>query len=286
MPPANRGGRPRKLNDSQVNDLNLHCEKKELLTRQDCVVHCQSVFHKKVSKQTITYEFKKVNVKSYVARIKPPVSKKNRKKRAAWAKENINMAFNNVISADEVNVNTQHLRAPRYHLGTVETRNICIPQKLSNVTVSIWACLSSAGPGPICVISGTTSAKRYQEVLKKKFVEYYHRLDTEGNPAYYMHDNAPIHTAQSSMNFFEENGITLFPIPPYSPDTNPIENVWSHLKQEISKRTGTFPNLNDVTRAAEAAWADLPVHLCKTLMDGMRRRCVLILKNHGNMTKY
>jgi hypothetical protein len=88
------------------------------------------------------------------------------------------------------------------------------------------------------------------------------------------------------LNFFEENGITLLPIPPYSPDLNPIENVWAHLKREISKRTGIFPNVRDVTRAATEAWAALPMELCQKLSNSMGNRIAVVIKNHGDMSQY
>ena len=46
----------------------------------------------------------------------------------------------------------------------------------------------------------------------------------------FMQDNDPKHTSRVAKAFFEEQGINWWPIPPESPDLNPIENLWHELK--------------------------------------------------------
>lgn len=45
-----------------------------------------------------------------------------------------------------------------------------------------------------------------------------------------MVDNAPAHTAHS---LCLPDNILLLMLPPYSPELNPIERVWQHLKAQI-----------------------------------------------------
>ena len=35
---------------------------------------------------------------------------------------------------------------------------------------------------------------------------------------------------------FEEFGHKLLPLPPYSPEYNPIEKTWAHIKKHLEKR--------------------------------------------------
>ena len=44
----------------------------------------------------------------------------------------------------------------------------------------------------------------------------------------YMQDNAPIHRARIVKDWLESNNVKMLQWPPYSPEMNPIENVWSH----------------------------------------------------------
>jgi transposase InsO family protein len=72
------------------------------------------------------------------------------------------------------------------------------------------------------------SAESYLEVLEAEVRPIFSTLA----PGYeFMQDNASIHTAGKVKEWFRDRGITLLmDWPPYSPDLNPIEYIWWHLK--------------------------------------------------------
>ena len=49
-----------------------------------------------------------------------------------------------------------------------------------------------------------------------------------------MEDNAPVHK-KVCIPVREELGMRCHQHPPNSPDLNPIENIWAHIKHRISK---------------------------------------------------
>jgi transposase len=46
----------------------------------------------------------------------------------------------------------------------------------------------------------------------------------------------PIHTVKIIRKYLMEQGITMMDWPPYSPDSNPVENLWATLKRKIYEK--------------------------------------------------
>ena len=49
-----------------------------------------------------------------------------------------------------------------------------------------------------------------------------------------MQDNAPCHKAKSIKTFLAAEGVDMIEWPPYSPDLNPIENIWAWMKTKLA----------------------------------------------------
>lgn len=64
-------------------------------------------------------------------------------------------------------------------------------------------------------------------------------------------DNLPSHKSPRVTDAIEGAGCTLVYLPPYSPDFNPIENMWSKVKALLRKEGArTFKALVDAVRGA------------------------------------
>ena len=55
-------------------------------------------------------------------------------------------------------------------------------------------------------------------------------------PAVYMQNNAPCHTAKSVKTFLSEEDVTVMEWPAQSPDLNPTENVWKLLNERAKEK--------------------------------------------------
>ena len=46
-------------------------------------------------------------------------------------------------------------------------------------------------------------------------------------------DNCRVHWSLEALQFYKDNEITVTDWPPYSPDLNPIDNVWAFIKAKL-----------------------------------------------------
>ena len=58
-------------------------------------------------------------------------------------------------------------------------------------------------------------------------------------------DNASFHKSAKTKELIESVGCKLLYLPPYSPDLNPIEQKWFHVKNMVKKIRDNFKNFND-----------------------------------------
>jgi len=70
-------------------------------------------------------------------------------------------------------------------------------------------------------------------------IEHFKKVRSNYNkniPLAFFIDNASWHKTLAVQEYCEQNKITLLFLPPYSPEFNPIERVWSFLKSKIRQR--------------------------------------------------
>src|SRR5436305_5778189 len=103
-----------------------------------------------------------------------------------------------------------------------------------------------------------------------------------------MQDGASIHWAGIIVKWINEMEIEIMDWPPYSPDLNPIENLWKLLKDQIVRSHPEFKTIKDnneamahLIRCAKEAWEDLAPELLNKLAEGMQKRADAVLKAKG-----
>ena len=58
-------------------------------------------------------------------------------------------------------------------------------------------------------------------------------------------DNASFHRSQKTKGLIESVGCRVIFLPPYSPDLNPIEKFWAHMKRWIKDNISKFTELHN-----------------------------------------
>jgi len=78
--------------------------------------------------------------------------------------------------------------------------------------------------------------------------------------------------------------VDLLDFPPYSPDLNPIENLWSILKARVESRLAR--TTDEVERVLKEEWEALDTELLKSLAHSMPTRCAAVVANRGHKAPY
>ena len=93
-----------------------------------------------------------------------------------------------------------------------------------------WGSFAGIERGP-CVFWeadwGKMTSEGYRQHILPLVVDWHRNKRQErGRPYLFMHDNAPVHKAPPARDYLMEHGIQPISWPAYSPDLNPIENVY------------------------------------------------------------
>ena len=97
-------------------------------------------------------------------------------------------------------------------------------------------------------------------------------------------DNAPSHTAKSTMEWLEEKGVTFLELPAQSPDLNPIANLRAIMDKKRENRK--CKSKNALRNRVEKEWGALHAELLQKLITSMPKRCAAVIKQKGGSTKY
>ena len=97
------------------------------------------------------------------------------------------------------------------------------------VKANCWGAISSRGSTSLNIYQENLKAPLYQTTLEKHRMEM-DELYPEGY--YFVQDNHPAH--QPLETWLDENEFGRILFPSYSPDLNPMENLWSALKYAVA----------------------------------------------------
>ena len=80
------------------------------------------------------------------------------------------------------------------------------------------------------------NTQNYLKVLEEAIEEMKELRDTSRDVLFLQIDNARYHWSIEALKFYYENNIKIIDWPLYSPDLNPIENIWAIMKRKIARK--------------------------------------------------
>jgi len=74
--------------------------------------------------------------------------------------------------------------------------------------------------------------------------------------------------------------------PAQSPDLNPIEHLWSHLKRQLAMDQSRPKGILELWKCVSRKWEAISASVCQNLVESMPRRVRAVLRAKGGYTKY
>lgn len=222
--------------------------------------------------------------------LKPPLTEDNKAKRLAFAQRwlrNGQSMLENVIWTDEVRV-ASHPNHRRVSLWTNNSDPVYqVKCHSGGNSVMFWGCFSKYGTGPLVSLVGAMDGPTYIEVLRENLIPEF-QLAKRTIPGNWrlMQDNAPCHRSKLVTSFLSRYGIEFLEWPPYSPDLNPIENIWSWMKSELETNFPVCESAEEIEARFFEIWRTITPEMCANYCDRYEKRLLAVIESKGGYTKY
>lgn len=242
----------------------------------------------KVSTHTIRRFLHSEKIFACKAAKKPLISTKNKGLRFRICRQwflHENSYWNQVIWSDESKFNVfgsdGKCTVWRKNNTRLLEKNLC-PSVKHSPSVMVWGCFSAKGVGKLQIIEGIMDSTRYCQILRDNLKSSARNLGMRS--FIFQQDNDPKHKSRITRDYFDRNDIEVLEWPAQSPDLNPIEHLWAHIKLELKKFPAT--SVSDLKVKLVDIWNGISVEVCEKLVKSMPKRVEQVMRNKGGASSY
>lgn len=271
-----------------------------LIVKNDCQSCSQIAYHvaeylkKPVSKSTIRRTLLEMGMVSRVKVPKPFLSTEHMEKRLAFARAHLTwtvMDWRQVVFADECCVQL----VPKYRTlhwiegGSLEilTADNTVPyMQAGGGSCMVWGCITSDGVGEISNDTSTITSKRYCAIISHELRRTIKKFDFDPERLWFAHDNARVHKTKEVQDRLSELHVNVMDWPPYSPDINPIENIWAILKRRLRCYDEEADCHQTLWQRIVRIWFDITADELAPYYASMPERMQAIVDAGGGPIKY
>jgi transposase len=151
----------------------------------------------------------------------------------------------------------------------------------------VWGCFVWGERGPLLILpKGRLNGQSYVTILEETLMDFWMNQSEKRGYIIVQEDNAPIHTCKLANQWRESVDMETLVWPPNSPDLNPIEQVWYHIKTIIQKMTPRPMTVPSLKEAINRAWSEFDVNILNRLVESMPDRIAAVMEAKGGNTKY
>jgi transposase len=268
-------GRKSKINEINLIRFKSILKKNPYIGSRQIIYKIKKRFRITLSDRTIRRYSSRLNLVWGKARPRPTLTAEECLKRKEWCLTHRNTDWKTFIFSDE--------KVFRYGLPPVGMRyeRGCRPNFQTvyrGKPFHIWSAIHFSKKFPVMLVPNKMDSEKYCGLLSIALNNRFR----EG--MIFQHDNAPCHASEFTTNWLDDNDIDFEDFPPYSPDLNPIENLWGYVNNKV--RTKIPKSLNELKRIVLYEMSKVSRRYVKKLIISMPHRVEQCITRNGKMTDY
>lgn len=240
---------------------------------------------------------KNMGFNARIKKAKPLLSKRHMKLRLEWAMSHINWTsddWRRMVFSDETKINRFSSDGCKWYWSrkedSLKPHHLDLTVKGGGGSLMMWGCITYDGPGYACWIhDGTMKATDYVNILETTMMDSLKYYEYKPEDIYFQQDNDPKHTSKLAKQWFKDKGFDTehtYSWPAQSPDLNPIEHVWHHLKLKLSAYKDKPAGVHELWERVEKEWSTITRDDCRRYINSMPARCQAVIDAKGGHTRY
>jgi transposase len=286
---SGQGGRPSKLSTR---------DQRRIVTaitsgKVDTAPEAKRLLGLKVCDQTVRNVLAAAELHARVKQKKPMLTKRHRKRRLDWCLKHQYWTaedWGRVIFSDETKINRWGSDGRRWCYKKkgegLSKRTVRPVIKHGGGSVMVWGCMSTKGVGTMCNIDGIMDGPAYVKILDNSLTAAIKSQGRRRGGFIFQQDGDPKHNSALAREWFQDHHIEVMEWPAQSPDLNPIEHLWEHLKRKLNAYEAIPTSIHELMKRIEVEWKKIPVEECRKLIGSMSERIEACIKAQGGNTDW
>jgi hypothetical protein len=287
------GGRPTKLTSKNVHHATYLITSQKADDAVQVARTLRNITNQSLTAQTVRRHLKAAGMKAVVKKKRPLL--KPQHKRACldfafthkdWTVED----WKRVVWSDETKINRMGSDGRKWVWKKegegLSERLVQGTVKHGGGSLMMWGCMLWEGPGFACKIDGRMDGELYVKIMQDELQESLAYYKKQPEQVIFQQDNDRKHTCKKAQAYFKDQEYQVLNWPAQSPDLNPIEHLWNHLKNQLSKYEEPPNGILQLWERVQKEWDMIPPEVSQNLIESMPRRVAALLKAKGGYTKY
>lgn len=288
------GGRPRKVDDTTLRRAQRMITSGKVDTATQATRALQDMTNTTFTPQSLRNHLKKSGLKAVVKKKRNFISRQNKIDRLNFAIAHRHWTIDDwrrVVWSDETKINRMGSDGRKWvwkRPGEGLSKRL-VDQKVKHGggSLMLWGCMTySHGVGTCHKIDGTMDGDVYARIMDRHLPASCKKWRVRLRDVIFQQDNDPKHRSEPAQDWFADHQVNLLPWPSNSPDLNPIEHLWSHLKTRLGEHA-TYPKgMLELWDRVQDEWQKIPLNVVQNLIESMPDRVEAVIKAKGAWTKY